>query len=46
MFGVFLGIGVAIFATARAYSPQFVFFSIFGTIALDIFCVCGYLWLT
>ncbi|KAI0254490.1 hypothetical protein BJV78DRAFT_1338541 [Lactifluus subvellereus] len=41
MFGVFLGFGAMIFALARAYSPQFIFFSIFGTITLDIFCSIG-----
>jgi hypothetical protein len=29
-----------VFALVRAYSPPFLFFSIFGTIAVDIFCVC------
>ena len=46
MFGVFLGIGAMIFALVRAYSPRFIFFSIFGTITLDIFCVRGYLLLS
>lgn len=44
MFGVFLGVGVVIFALVRAYSAPFLFFSIFGTIAIDIFCVCGHFW--
>ncbi len=43
MFGVFLGFGVMIFALVRAYSPPLIFFSIFGTIAIDIFCVRVYL---
>jgi Putative ER transporter, 6TM, N-terminal len=46
MFGVFLGFGAMIFAFARAYSPQLILFSIFGTITLDIFCVSGYLYLS
>ena len=29
-----------VFALVRAYSPPFLFFSIFGTIAIDILCVC------
>jgi hypothetical protein len=29
-----------VFALVRAYSPPFLFFSIFGTISIDIFCVC------
>ena len=41
MFGVFLGFGAIVFALVRAYSAPFLFFSIFGTIAIDIFCVCG-----
>lgn len=43
MFGVFLGFGTMIFAIARAYSPTLIFFSIFGTIAIDIFCVRVYI---
>ena len=39
MFGVFLGFGNMIFAITRSYSPSLFFFSIFGTIAIDIFCV-------
>jgi hypothetical protein len=39
MFGVFLAFGNMIFAIVRAYSPSLFFFSIFGTIAIDIFCV-------
>lgn len=31
-----------VFALVRAYSPPFVLFSIFGTIALDVVCVRGY----
>ncbi|KAH9067948.1 hypothetical protein EDB87DRAFT_1700654 [Lactarius vividus] len=41
MFGVFLGFGTMIFALVRAYSPPLIFFSIFGTIAIDIFCAIG-----
>jgi hypothetical protein len=40
VFGVFLAFGAMIFALVRAYGAPFLFFSIFGTIALDIFCVC------
>ena len=40
IFGVFLGFGALGFALVRAYSPPFLFFSIFGTIAVDILCVC------
>ena len=39
IFGVFLGFGTLLFALVRAYSPPFLFFSIFGTIAVDIVCV-------
>lgn len=41
VFGVFLGIGVMLFAMVRAYSPSLIFFSIYGTIAIDIFCSIG-----
>lgn len=40
LFGVFLAFGAMVFALVRAYGAPFLFFSIFGTIALDIFCVC------
>jgi hypothetical protein len=40
VFGVFLGFGALIFSLVRAYSPPLFFFTIFGTIALDILCVC------
>jgi hypothetical protein len=40
VFGVFLAIGAMIFALIRAYFPPFLFFSLFGTIAIDVFCVC------
>jgi hypothetical protein len=43
MFGVFLSFGVMIFAIVRAYSPSLILFSIFGTIAIDIFCVRVYI---
>ena len=39
VFGVFLGIGSLLFAAIRAYYKPLVFMSIFGTIAIDIFCV-------
>lgn len=39
MFGVFLAFGNMIFAIVRAYSPSLFFFSIFGTVATDIYCV-------
>ncbi|KAI0279079.1 hypothetical protein BGY98DRAFT_916273 [Russula aff. rugulosa BPL654] len=41
IFGVFLGFGTMVFALVRAYSPPFLFFSIFGTIAVDVFCSIG-----
>ncbi|KAI0300498.1 hypothetical protein B0F90DRAFT_1629671 [Multifurca ochricompacta] len=41
MFGVFMGFGAMIFALIRAKSAPFLFFSIFGTIVLDIFCSIG-----
>ncbi|KAI0055431.1 hypothetical protein BV25DRAFT_1833168 [Artomyces pyxidatus] len=41
VFGVFLGIGSFIFAVMRAYSKPLIFTSIFGTIAIDIFCAIG-----
>jgi hypothetical protein len=41
VFGVFLAFGAMIFALVRAYGAPFLFFSIFGTIALDIFCAIG-----
>ncbi|KAI0266396.1 hypothetical protein BC834DRAFT_969435 [Gloeopeniophorella convolvens] len=41
MFGVFMAIGAFILAFVRAYSPPFMIFTIFGTIALDIFCAVG-----
>jgi hypothetical protein len=39
IYGCFLGVGAFIFGLVRAYSPKLLFMSIFGTIALDIFCV-------
>jgi hypothetical protein len=39
IFGVFLGIGTFIFALIRAYAPKLTLMAVFGTIALDIFCV-------
>jgi len=41
MFGVFLAFGNMIFALVRLYSPSLFFFSIFGTIATDIYCSVG-----
>lgn len=41
VFGVFLVIGTFIFASIRAYYKPLVFMSVFGTIAIDIFCVRG-----
>jgi len=40
VFGVFLGFGSLLFAVIRAYYKSLMFMSIFGTIAIDIFCVC------
>ena len=40
VFGVFLGIGSLFFAVIRAYYKSLIFMSIFGTISIDIFCVC------
>ncbi|KAF8206811.1 hypothetical protein K438DRAFT_1816457 [Mycena galopus ATCC 62051] len=37
----FLIIGNLIFALVRAYAPKLLFLSIFGTIAVDIFCTVG-----
>lgn len=39
MYGVFLGFGAFIFALMRAYAPKLALMSIFGTIAIDIYCV-------
>ncbi|KAF7348773.1 hypothetical protein MVEN_01396800 [Mycena venus] len=41
MYGAFLGVGAFIFGTMRAYAPKLIFMSIFGTIALDVFCAVG-----
>ncbi|KAJ6556814.1 hypothetical protein DFH09DRAFT_987191 [Mycena vulgaris] len=41
VYGVFLAIGAFIFGLIRAYAPKLLFMSIFGTIALDIFCSIG-----
>jgi Putative ER transporter, 6TM, N-terminal len=41
IFGVFLVIGTFIFASIRAYYKPLVIMSVFGTIAIDIFCVRG-----
>ena len=38
-FGVFLAFGMFIFSLLRAYAPRLTIMSIFGTIALDIYCV-------
>nr|GAT57032.1 predicted protein [Mycena chlorophos] len=39
--GVFMGIGGLVFGAIRAYAPKLIFLSIFGTIAVDIFCCIG-----
>jgi hypothetical protein len=39
VFGVFLAIGTFVFAIIRAYYKPLILLSIFGTIAIDIFCV-------
>ncbi|KAH9919970.1 uncharacterized protein BXZ73DRAFT_104789 [Epithele typhae] len=41
IFGVFLGCGVFMFALMRAYAPKLTFTSVFGMIAMDIFCSYG-----
>ncbi|KAF5353705.1 hypothetical protein D9758_008696 [Tetrapyrgos nigripes] len=41
MFGAFLGVGVFFFGLIRAYAPKLTILSIFGTIAVDIFCSIG-----
>ncbi|KAL4246747.1 hypothetical protein ABKN59_009080 [Abortiporus biennis] len=41
VFGCFLGFGTFIFALVRAYAPKLTLLSIFGTIAIDIFCSYG-----
>ncbi|KAH9896908.1 hypothetical protein C8Q73DRAFT_642067 [Cubamyces lactineus] len=41
VFGVFLGFGCFIFALVRAYAPKLTIMSVFGTIAIDIFCSFG-----
>ena len=38
-FGVFLAFGIFVFSLIRAYAPRLTIMSIFGTIALDIYCV-------
>lgn len=40
-FGVFPAFGIFIFSLMRAYTPRLTIMSIFGTIALDIYCVSG-----
>ncbi|KAI0291950.1 hypothetical protein BC826DRAFT_1020543 [Russula brevipes] len=40
IFGIFLAFGAIVFALVRAYTP-YLFLSIFGTIAIDIFCAIG-----
>lgn len=39
VFGVFLAVGNFLFALIRAYAPGLTLMSVFGTIAVDIFCV-------
>ncbi|KAI0360638.1 hypothetical protein OH77DRAFT_1418621 [Trametes cingulata] len=41
VFGVFLGFGCFLFAIIRAYAPKLTIMSVFGTIAIDIFCSFG-----
>ncbi|KAJ7235265.1 hypothetical protein C8J57DRAFT_1572433 [Mycena rebaudengoi] len=41
VYGGFLVIGTFLFGLMRAYAPKLVFMSIFGTIAVDIFCTLG-----
>ncbi|THU86398.1 hypothetical protein K435DRAFT_822159 [Dendrothele bispora CBS 962.96] len=41
MFGLFLGIGTFFFGLIRAYAPKLTILSIFGTIAVDIYCSYG-----
>ncbi|KAI0371992.1 hypothetical protein BV20DRAFT_940807 [Pilatotrama ljubarskyi] len=41
VFGVFLGFGCFMFAMIRAYAPKLTIMSVFGTIAIDIFCSFG-----
>lgn len=41
VFGCFLGVGTFFFAFIRAYAPKLTLMSVFGTIALDIFCSYG-----
>ncbi|KAJ7595105.1 hypothetical protein C8J56DRAFT_1013068 [Mycena floridula] len=41
VYGGFLIFGSIIFALIRAYAPKLLFMSVFGTIALDIFCSFG-----
>ncbi|KAI8970891.1 hypothetical protein BD414DRAFT_501521 [Trametes punicea] len=41
VFGVFLGFGCFLFSFIRAYAPKLTVMSVFGTIALDIFCSFG-----
>ncbi|KAI0746793.1 hypothetical protein C8Q80DRAFT_1220068 [Daedaleopsis nitida] len=38
IYGVFLGFGCFLFALIRAYAPKLTLMSVFGTIAIDIFC--------
>ncbi|EKM50877.1 uncharacterized protein PHACADRAFT_151282 [Phanerochaete carnosa HHB-10118-sp] len=41
IFGAFLGLGCFLFALMRSYAPKLLLTSVFGTIALDIFCNYG-----
>lgn len=41
VYGVFLALGAFVFGLVRAYAPKLLFLSIFGTIAIDIFCSIG-----
>ncbi|CAL1710858.1 unnamed protein product [Somion occarium] len=41
VFGVFLGFAAFLFALIRAYAPKLTIMSVFGTIAIDIYCSYG-----
>ncbi|KAI0826576.1 hypothetical protein BC628DRAFT_1419081 [Trametes gibbosa] len=41
VFGVFLAFGCFLFALIRAYAPKLTIMSVFGTVAIDIFCSFG-----
>lgn len=39
VFGCFLGLANMVFALIRCYAPKLILMSVFGSIAVDIFCV-------